>query len=30
MIKNAVVWNLIDAKGNYKGQAAQFADWAFI
>ena len=30
MIKNAVVWNLIDTKGHYKGQAAQFEDWEFI
>ena len=30
MIKNAVVWNLHDDKGNYKGQAACFADWEFI
>lgn len=30
MIKNAVVWNLIDTKGDYKGQAAQFEDWEFI
>lgn len=30
MIKNATVWNLLDDKGNYKGQAAYFADWEFL
>ena len=30
MIKNAVVWNLHDHKGDYKGQAACFADWEFL
>ena len=30
MIKNAVVWNLIDHKGTFKGQAACFEDWTFI
>jgi hypothetical protein len=30
MIKNAVVWNLIDGEGTYQGQAARFEDWAFI
>ena len=30
MIKNAVVWNLIDAEGVYKGQAARFGEWVFL
>lgn len=30
MIENAVVWNLIDRHGNYKGQAACFSDWRFL
>ena len=30
MIKNAVVWNLIDDKGENKGQAACFEDWDFL
>jgi PAS domain-containing protein len=30
LIKNAVVWNLMDDKGCYAGQAAQFADWEFL
>ena len=30
LIKNAVVWNLMDGKGCYAGQAAQFADWEFL
>ncbi len=30
MIKNAVVWNLIDGEGNYQGQAAWFGEWAFL
>jgi hypothetical protein len=30
MIKNAVVWNLIDGEGCYKGQAAWFGEWAFL
>jgi hypothetical protein len=30
IIKNAVVWNLIDAEGNYKGQAASFGEWTFL
>ena len=29
-IKNAVVWNLMDTEGNYKGQAARFEEWEFI
>lgn len=29
MIKNAVVWNLIDEAG-YQGQAACFAEWEFL
>ena len=30
MIKNAVVWNLSDDQGIYKGQAACFGEWEFI
>ena len=30
MINNAVVWNLIDDKGQNRGQAACFAEWEFI
>ncbi|MFN6944193.1 MAG: MEKHLA domain-containing protein [Cytophagaceae bacterium] len=30
MIKNAIIWNVIDAKGIYKGQAATFSDWEFL
>lgn len=30
IIKNAVVWNLLNDKGNYKGQAACFGDWKFL
>ncbi len=30
MIKNAVVWNLIDAEGIYKGQAARFGEWIYL
>jgi MEKHLA domain len=30
MIKNAVVWNLIDDQGNYAGQAAKFDDWDYL
>ncbi len=30
MIKNAVVWNLNDDQGIYKGQAACFGEWEFI
>ena len=26
-IENATVWNLIDANGAYRGQAATFSDW---
>lgn len=26
-IAQAIVWNLLDAAGNYHGQAATFADW---
>ena len=27
IIRNAVVWNVIDEKGDYKGQAALIRDW---
>ena len=30
MIRNAVVWNLADDSGEYKGQAACFSDWEFL
>lgn len=30
MIKQAVVWNLIDSQGNYLGQAASFAHWDYL
>ena len=30
LIKNAVVWNLVDDNGNYAGQAAKFEDWEFL
>lgn len=30
MIKQAVVWNLIDPNGAYLGQAATFAHWDFL
>ena len=29
-IKNAVVWNLFDRKGEYQGQAACFSDWQLL
>lgn len=29
-IKNATVWNLLDAQGRYAGQAATFSSWQFI
>ncbi|MEQ1528495.1 MAG: MEKHLA domain-containing protein [Methylococcales bacterium] len=30
LIKNAVVWNLLDEQGHYQGQAACFQDWQFL
>lgn len=30
MIRDAVVWNLVDQFGNYQGQAACFGDWEFL
>jgi hypothetical protein len=30
LIRNAVVWNLVDNKQLYKGQAACFAHWVFL
>ena len=30
LIENAVVWNLLDDNGSYRGQAACFADWLFL
>lgn len=30
LIQNATVWNLHDAEGTYKGQAARFEKWDFI
>lgn len=29
-IENATVWNIIDARGDYRGQAAMFHDWTPI
>jgi len=29
-INNAIVWNVIDRYGNYRGQAAKFDDWEFL
>lgn len=29
-IPKAIVWNLIDFKNNYRGQAATFAEWEFL
>lgn len=29
-IKNAVVWNLLDAQGRYAGQAASFSSWSHL
>ncbi len=29
-IKNATVWNLLNGKGEYAGQAATFFDWNYI
>lgn len=28
MIRNAIVWNLLDENGDYYGQAARIAEWA--
>jgi hypothetical protein len=30
LIKNAVVWNLLDSNGRYAGQAARFEQWQFL
>ena len=30
LIENATLWNLIDNKGRYRGQAATFASWRYI
>jgi hypothetical protein len=30
LIKNAVVWNLLDNDGNYAGQAARFEEWDYL
>lgn len=29
-IQNAVVWNIIDANGIYRGQAAYFKEWLYL
>ncbi len=29
-IRDAVVWNLVDQAGEYRGQAASFATWAYL
>lgn len=30
LIKNTILWNVIDGEGNYKGQAAMFSDWELL
>lgn len=30
LIENAIVWNLIDDRGEYQGQAAVFDKWAYL
>ncbi len=30
IIKNAVLWNVYDATGVYRGQAAKFREWVFL
>jgi hypothetical protein len=30
LIRRAVVWNLVDAAGNYAGQAATFSEWEML
>ncbi|TWT58239.1 MEKHLA domain protein [Thalassoglobus neptunius] len=30
LIRQAVVWNLIDFKNNYRGQAATFSEWEWL
>ena len=30
LVTNAVVWNVIDNQGVYRGQAATFSEWTFI
>lgn len=30
LIKNAVVWNLLDEQNHYRGQAACFGEWEFL
>lgn len=30
MVRNAAVWNICDASGAYRGQAAMFSDWTMI
>lgn len=30
LIKNSVVWNLLDAEGRYRGQAACLREWEFL
>lgn len=30
LLRDAVIWNVFDSKGNYAGQAAWFADWRFL
>lgn len=29
-IKKAVVWNLVDSEGVYRGQAARFGEWEYL
>ncbi len=30
LIENATLWNLVDNKGRYRGQAATFASWNYV
>ncbi|MDQ7011717.1 MAG: MEKHLA domain-containing protein [Mariprofundaceae bacterium] len=30
MIGNATIWNLLDDRGGYRGQAAMFSDWKYL
>lgn len=30
LIEHAIVWNLLDEQGVYRGQAAMFRDWKYL
>jgi hypothetical protein len=30
LIRRATVWNVVDGRGEYRGQAVMFADWEFL